>query len=378
MAGGGEEPSSKAAATALEQALVRNQKEKAREILEQILRQPQLDPDLLLRVGIELAQRELYAEATRTFARCVKDHPGIFEAHYNLALAEFAQQKLPEALAALENAPRGSGPQDVARLYLRGKIENALGRSGDAERDLSAAFSSAPQEENYALDLGLLYLRQRAYARAGETFERGASFNPRSPFLALGLALAQFLGGRAPQSAETCRKLLALQPNFSPARLLMAFASYMSGDLEGAEKNAALGLGGPQPSLYLYYLHAVILLKRQSREYDRMLKELGVAIRAISACSLCYVAQSKVHQAQGDPEKAIADLEAAIRIDPGFADAWYHLASLYQSVGRSADAARAREQFQKLKADKENRETEMLRNTFLQTLGGTEPTAPER
>jgi tetratricopeptide (TPR) repeat protein len=360
----------------LEQALSRQQVQEARQMLEQLLKHPRIDPDTLLRVGIGLAQRDLYPEAARVFARCVKDHPEIFEAYYNLALAEFAEQKLPEALAVLEGAPHGSKAQDLARLYLRGKIQSVLGKMLEAEHDLSAAFSGAPQQENYALDLGLFYLRQQAYARAAEIFKRGASFNPHSPFLALGLSLAQFLGGRAPQSVETCKKLLILEPDFSPAHLLLAFALYMAGDLEAAEKVAAQSLAGPQASPYLYYLHAAILLRRRSADYDRILEELARASRAIPACTLCYLAQSKAHQALGDSNKAIADLETAVRLDPGFAEAWYRLAPLYQSLGRPAEAARAREQFRRIKAYKENRETEMLRNAFLQTLSGEEALRP--
>ena len=356
-------------------ALSRAETEKARETLQAILRRPDVDADTLLRVGLDFAAKDLYPEAAQAFARCAKEYPAVFEGHYNLALAEFAQQKFPEALAALQAARHGSELQELARSYLRGKIENALGRTAEAERDLSAAFAGAPRQENYALDLGLFYLRERAYAHAVETFERGAAFNPYSPFLALGLALAEFLGGREPQSLETSKKLLELEPDFAPARLLMAFASYMTGNLEQAEQFAAQGLKNPQASGYLYYLHATILLKRQSRDYGQMLEELAVATRSIPRCSLCYLTQSKVHQAWGETSQAITDLETAVRLDPGFAEAWYRLAPLYQSAGRSDDAARARKQFQQLKTEKENRETEMLRSVFLETLGGEQQSA---
>ena len=360
-------------AVALERALSKGQNETAQEILSQILKRPHVNADLLLKVGAGLAQRELYAEASQVFARCVGENPGIFEAHYDLALAEFAQQKLPEALAALRDAPQGSKDENLGLLYLRGKIESALGRTLDAERDLSAAFSGAPQRENYALDLGLFRLQQQDYFRAAQTFERGASFNPRSPFLALGLALAQFLSAHEAQSVETSKKLLALQPDFSPARLLMAFALYEEGKLEDAERVAAEGLAPPQPDAYLYYLDAVILLKRGSPDDGRILRELAIAENTIPSCSLCYLAESKAHLALGDLKAAIADLESAVRLGPDLAEAWYRLAPLYDQVGRHVDAASAREQFQKLKADKENRESEMIRNIFMRALSTTEP-----
>ncbi|PYV03212.1 MAG: hypothetical protein DMG26_09855 [Acidobacteria bacterium] len=357
-------------ARALATALSQGQDKRAREILGEILKQPQLDPDFLLAVGGQFAQHDRYAEAALAFSRCLADHPAVFEAHYNLALAEFAEGKLAEALAALEAAPHSSAAQELALLYLRGKVEYGLGKKTEAERDLTAAFSRAPQQESYALDLGLYYLQQHAYDRAARVLERGATLNPQSPFLHLGLSLAQFLGGRKAQSLESAEKLLKVQPDFSPAFLLAAFVLDVNGRLKDAEKLAAQGLARPRPTAYLYYLHAAILVKLESKDYDRILKELALAGRDIPDCCLCSLTASKVHKAQGNFPAATADLERAVRFAPDYADAWYRLASLYDRVGRKADAAQARIRFERLKADKEDRETNMLRKGFLQTLSG--------
>jgi len=85
---------------------------------------------------------------------------------------------------------------------------------------------------------------------------------------------------------------------------------------------------------------------------------------------LCSLAQSRVHQAQGNFAAAITDLERAVNIDPEFSDAWYRLTSVYMRLGRNEDATRARARFEKLKAEKEDREADMLRRVFLQTLSG--------
>jgi tetratricopeptide (TPR) repeat protein len=258
----------------------------------------------------------------------------------------------------------------LALLYLRGKVEYGLGKKTEAEHDLTAAFSGAPQQANYALDLGLYYLQQHAYDQAARVLERGATLNPQSPFLHLGLSLAQFLGGRDAQSLESAQKLLKVQPDFSPAFLLAAFVLDVNGKLEDAEKVAAQGLARPRPTPYLYYLHATILVKLESKDYDRILKELALAGREIPGCGLCSLTASKAHEAQGNFPAATADLKQAVRFAPDYADAWYRLASLYDRVGRKADAAQARIRFERLKAGKEDRETDMLRKVFLQTLSG--------
>lgn len=367
------ESSSDAMVTSMERALSQGKAEKAHDLLIQILKRPHLTSDFLLRVGIQFAERELYEEAAQVFQRCIQEHPGIFEAYYNLALADIAEQKWEEALAILQQAPQQSSAEVLASSYLRGKVEESQGRTGEAEHDLSDAFAGAPQNSTYGMDLGLFYVHEHAYLQAATVFERAAGFNSRSSFLLLGLALSRFLADQHEQSIETLRKLLSMHPDFAPAQLLMTFALSAKGRLEDAEKVARQGLNSPRPSPYLYYLDASVLVRLQSRQYKRIFEELRIAQHEIPSCSLCYLTESKAHQAQGNFEAAIADLEIATRLDSSFPEAWYRLSNLYRRVGRSADASRAQDQFQNLKADKEGREIQMLRENLLQTLDAAQP-----
>ena len=130
-------------AVALERALSKGQNETAQEILSQILKRPHVNADLLLKVGAGLAQRELYAEASQVFARCVGENPGIFEAHYDLALAEFAQQKLPEALAAEGCAARVKGREPGAFVPARENRKRSGKDVGCGARPLCSIFRRA-------------------------------------------------------------------------------------------------------------------------------------------------------------------------------------------------------------------------------------------
>jgi tetratricopeptide (TPR) repeat protein len=356
----------------IEEALAKGETDTVRKLLADFLTEPRVPAETLLRTGASLAEHDLYPEAAKVFDRAVKDFPQLFEGYYNLALAELALRESSDALATLAKAPPTAPSGEVARSYLRGKIEAALGKNTEAERDLAAAFTAAPREENYALDLGLFYLRVQNYQRALVVFQKAASLQKNSPFLQLGLGLGQFLGGQEAEAIETCRALLAVQPNFSPARVMMAFALYVQGKIEEAERTAAQGLRDPNPSAYLFYLDAACLIKLQSRDYDLMLKDLTIAARAIPRCSLCYLALSKVHQRKGDRSDATADLEKAIRLDPSLADAWYRLAAIYEQAGQTQAARQARRRFEELKGNKANRETEMLRDVFVKSLGGVE------
>ena len=362
------QPTPNAELEALKGALSENKQYEAHELLIGALRRPHLDSDFLLQLGIQFAEHELYEDAARAFDRCIEEHPTIFEAYYNLALADIAQEKWDAAIAAIERAPQQSRAQVLASLYLRGKVEQSRGQSDDAERDLSETFAGDPENPAYGMDLGLLYLRKRAYPRAAAVFEQAAKHNSGSPFLILGLSLSQFLAGQSEQSIEVLRNLLSAQPAFSPAQLLLAFVLSVQGKLEDAEKVARQGLSSPHPSPYLEYLHASILVRLQSREYERIFAELDIAQRQISSCALCYFAESKAHQAQGNFGAAIADLEMALNVDSGFREAWSRLAPLYYRVGRTQDALRAQERFQQLESDREERERQMLSNSVLNSL----------
>lgn len=335
--------------------------------LTQLLSEPRLESRLLLRVGIAFAQRGLYSEASRAFARSAHDDPAIFEAHYNLALAQLAQNRPREALRTIDQAPHTSAQDSTARLYLRGKIEGQMGQTQAAQHDLSAALEKDPGNENYALDLGLLCLRAHAYLQSERVFMRGTELNPRSTYLLLGLALAQFLGGRSSQSVESSRRLLAIAPGFSTARLLLGFTLYFDGNLGAARQVARDGIALPDPNPYLYYLDAVASLKQH--DDARIIADLAAAEKGLPSCALCYVASGKAREQQGDLSGALSDFETAVHVAPGLSEGWYHLASVSDRMGKKDEAAQARGHFQRMKVSEDEREKELMQGVFLQSLG---------
>jgi tetratricopeptide (TPR) repeat protein len=336
----------------------------------ELLARPHVELQVLLASGARLAEGEQFGPAREVFARAVRDYPRSFEAHYNLALAGVALRRFDEARTALEVPVELSKDQQLAREYLRGKIYDATGKPTAAERSFTAAFAGAPQQENYALDLGLFYLRERQHAKARETLEAGVKYHPESIYLLLGEGLAQYLDNDPPSAAATCTRILTLEPSFGPAQVLRAVAHYTSGENEKCFKETSAMIGRPGAPPYLYYLHAASLLKLNSRDYGVILGDLERATHGMRDCSFCYLALSKVHQEMGDERAAIADLETLVgRVDPEFANGWYRLANLYQHAGRSADAAKALDKFHAIKTAQTDREAEYLRKFFLSELG---------
>jgi len=364
--GAAEQPSNRELAATLDRAIAAGQTEQAQRALAEMLARPRIELEVLLEAGSKLAEREYYAPAAEVFGRCAKDYPRNFEAHYNLGLAEFALRRFTEAQIALERIDPMLKPQRLARDYLRGKIQDALGQTEMAERSLTAAFNGAPDQENYGLDLGLYFLRQKLYAKAVATLEATSKYHPDSVYVALGLGLAQVFGDDPPKAVATCRRILAMDPNFSPARLLLVVAFYMNGDNENCAKETAAAISRPGAPPYLHYLHAASLLKLNSKDYAAMLQDLDTANHGIPRCTFCYFTQSKVHQELGDEAAAITDLETLVgKIDPEFAQGWYRLGNLYQHAGRREDAEKTLAKFRAIKSVQTDRETDYLRTVFL-------------
>lgn len=324
------------------------------------------DADGLLALGVALAQKENYSEAIVKFEQYIAKRPESFEGRYDLALALLALGRFPEARNAMETASPHDATQRGAKAYVFGRVDQELGRTDEALRELSEAYQSSKGEENYALDLGVLLIRQGKYPEAMNLFEHALELHPRSGYVRLGLAMAQAFGGKPHEAAGTCRDLLQREPNFGAANLLLAFSHYLAGEYEQAERAAAKGMESPSASPYLAYVDAAALVKLNSKETDRILRELDAAERGIPKCSLCWLVRSKAHQDAGNSEAAIADLEMVVNaIAPDLPTAWYRLAGLYRKAGREADAEAALRKFQKIKTTDADADADLLRRALL-------------
>ncbi len=361
--------SPRAIADTLERAVAAGQVTLAQQVLQQLLEQQHVDLEILLESGAKLAEHGLFEPARAVFQRSVDDYPESFEARYNLALADIPLRNFQEGKKELDAAAPQSQEQQLAREYLKGKIYDALEQPEAAEQSYTAAFRGAPRQENYALDLGMFYLRRRQYAKAIDTLAAGVKYHADSVYMELGLALAQVLGDDPPRAVATCRKIVAKDPNFSPARLLLATALYMNGEYQNCLTETEVAVRQPGTPPYLQYLHAASLLKSGSKDYTTMLRDLDAANSGISSCAFCYFTESKVYEQMGDDADAIRNLETLVtRVDPEFAQGWYRLASLYQHVNRRDEAAKALARFRALRTAQTDRETEYLRQTFLDAL----------
>lgn len=304
------------------------------------------------------------------FARGVERFPDSFEARYDLALTRLALNQNREAEAALDGAKPASAPERAASQYLRGKIELASGNPGQARGHLEEAYRARPQEENYALDLALLYIRSEAYVPAIDVLEAATQVHPDSAEIRLELALAEVLAGRSLEAIALAQRLTHDDTEPSLAGLIATFAYCMKGEYQACEDKATEGLRSAHAHPYLYYLRAMARWNLTPAENGAPLADLNAAVAKLPACGVCLQLRSRVFESMQDNQAAIADMQTAVEQDARSAAAWYRLSMLYKKTGDKHRQTEALRRYEAIHSRQADQEKESFRQLFLETSGG--------
>jgi predicted Zn-dependent protease len=300
-------------------------------------------------------------DAAAMFDRCSRRFPDLFEARYNLALAWIGLNDYPSAQKTLDSISSPSVREKAAKQYLQGKIYSATGRMAEARESLENAYRGNPDDENYVLDLALLYIRGAAYMPAIEVLEPSLVRHPESEELGIELALSNALAGREAEALAVCKKLRERNPQLSTPRLVAAFAYCSAVDYKDCETEASAGLFLPDANPYLHYLYAEALWNSNPADGSKPLAELNAAIKAMPLCSACLLLRSRVFEAKTDYGAAIADIRTVLRQDSTSGQAWYRLAALCRKTGDSRGAADALNHYHGIHEKQTSQEVESFR-----------------
>ncbi|MBV9301286.1 MAG: hypothetical protein JOY62_12690 [Acidobacteriaceae bacterium] len=335
------------------------------QLLEAALTSSKQPEDTLLAAGALLAENDLLREAAAIFARCAEEYPSSFEAKYNLALAQIELADFGNATKTLDSISPVATPHTAAVDYLRAKVEAATGNPGQALKDFEKANRADPANENYALDLALLEIRSYAYVPAIAVLRPTLAAHPGSEELNLELALSLALSGQRNAAVEVCHKLMKEHPELTLPHVIAAFSECVDADYHACEAEAAAGLRLPNASPYLFYLQSEALWNLGSSDRTLMLQNLDMAVTRMPECTACLLLRSRVREAVGNTNGALADARSAITHDPQFASAWYRSALLYRKLGYEKEAADALIQYRALRDRERNEEQKSFERQFV-------------
>jgi tetratricopeptide (TPR) repeat protein len=291
--------------------------ERAEEDFAQVLRrveEPAARSVVLTNRGVLWVRRERWHEAVDDFREAVRLRPGVPETYINLAQARRRLKDWKAALATLDEA-LARCPQDAAGLYhTRAEFDLEREDPAAARRDFEQAIVHQP---------------------AGSSSERLASDYVQ-------LAHLQRLAGKPEAALANCDAALRLRPDYPPAHRYRAEALLALGRYEDAGKALDRYLHGEKPTATVYRVRGLIHagLRRYAEAVDAYGRSL--ALRQ-DAGTLAY--RGWAYLELDAPRPALADFEAALRLDPAQTDALCGRGSARVRLGRLADGVADAEEY---------------------------------
>jgi tetratricopeptide (TPR) repeat protein/predicted Ser/Thr protein kinase len=274
-------------------------------------------------VGVELyAQQDAADETIRAFEEVLRLEPNHFWARYFLAISyvRLDQPALAKANLTACLAQRA----DVIWVYLlRGFAEGQLGEFQEAEEDFQAALERKPDDEaRYVLfnNRGVMRIGQKKFAEGVADLEQAVRLRPEQyqAYASLG---------------EACR----LQKKLDEARTVIDKA--LSVAAEQVKKNDV----PPETLALLYHNRARVNVER--KDTDTALQDLKNALAHEPAGSpvraRTHVERGRLlHAARRDAE-ALAEFEAALKVQPDVAETYRWRAETLLTLKRYEDAVKA-------------------------------------
>jgi|HigsolmetaAR201D_1030396.scaffolds.fasta_scaffold08766_2 Flp pilus assembly protein TadD, contains TPR repeats len=325
-----------------------NQREKAEQMLAEVLKQaPDDEEALLLRANLSLASgdRERLKAAAADYDRLLKKRPDDIEIRTNLAralgatgeldrarkelvevsrrdtsnlavrlmLAELAlqQRQYNEALQYATEALRLSPNHPRARLFLSVALLR-LGKTQEAKAEVDTILKRFPNSKEASLQLGLIYLAENKYREADQLFRKIASVDQSDYRVYEALAASQLASGEV----EHALKTLEEQSRRFPA-------------IKAALASTALAAGKYDYAIDQYRS----LLEKSPNSYDLHLR-LGAAYEAAKKWDM-----------------AAHTYEQASRLMPNRWEAIARLGYSYDALGRRDEAIEAYRRALKIQPD---------------------------
>lgn len=342
--------------------------QEADELLRSLIRSASYED--LLNAGSRFGETGKSCPAIEAFARAVQLKPDSYDATFNLGFAYYHQGNWDEALDTLNRIPPQLAGNQADYHYLRGKIEAALHQEEAAGAEYLAALKLQPDNESLCSDAGLLFFHFESFWKSLDVYEKCSQRLPDSATIETGLALTYFRLGKYDDAASTFKKVLNLRPDADAAREALAFLDYVSGHVAEAKELVEGRLGSRGTDYYLYYLHALVLLRLDPRaDHGVVLRSLDEALRLNPQFAPAYFQRAKLRNDAGETSGALSDLDTATRLDRTYAEPFYLMAQIDYRLGKTEQAEQARHEYRlREKEREEKQQKQLVENRLLQAL----------
>jgi tetratricopeptide (TPR) repeat protein len=243
-----------------------------------------------------------------------------------------------EALFVLRDLPPEAGKPGET-MFLRGEAQALTANLVVAESDLSAAVEADPQNVDYLIAYAWVKQLELKYKEALTILDKARALNAQVPAIHYRAAVNYFSLGMFTETIKACEEAIRLAPSYAEAHMLMGVVELQKKDFRAAEAAFRHAVTLKPEAAEFHLLWGVALYKDENFEGSQ--KELTQALDLNSRLTYAYFYRAQVLAHRGERQKAIADLETAVALQPHYRKAYSELARLYVVDGQREKAATA-------------------------------------
>ena len=310
--------------------------------------------DALGNLGVLLFFQGQYADALPSLRAAPKLRPTLWKIQALLGISEKRTGDIETARRDLEKSfPQV--PEEKIRIDTGMELVELYSSSGDLEK---AASIVMVLRELKPTDEAILYTAYRVYSDVtDESLLRLSLVAPNSARMHQGMAHELAKRGNITAALENYRAALKIDPqlpglHFELAEMLRTSSGQENHAEAESEYKAALQVN-PLDEQAECRLGDIAVQRNDLKEAgERFMKALKLQPNDAQAS----IGLAKVSMAEGQLEKAASLLEHALQLDPTSAVAHFRLGTVYRQLGRTDDAKRELEQYQKYKKMREKLE----------------------
>jgi tetratricopeptide (TPR) repeat protein len=318
---------------------------------------------------------ERLEEAARLYQQALEARPSWIEGRWYLATILYSQERYAEARDSFRAVVQAK-PDDARSWAFKGLCEFELRAYDRAIADLQRAQAlGIPSKEVYHVvtyHLGILLTRHEQFeesleylsilAREGNESTSIAEAlglsvlrmpllpselppQKREMVLMAGRATVHWANGRRPAARAGYDELLLRYPEAPNAHY--AYGVFLLKE----DADAALEQWKRELKLQPYHVEAMLQTALERNLRNETDEALALAQKAVELAPQNPAGRNilgRIQLNRGDVDAAIANLETGVKISPMSREMRFELARAYAKAGRTADAAREREAFQKL------------------------------
>lgn len=329
-----------------EMYLMSQQPAKAREHAEVVLASTPQNTQGLILHGQSLISEKEFEKGIAELKKAIELDPKHIPTYLTLAQAYLQMKNIPETQRALEQA-LAADPKSIDAIVAMGDLRLITGKPDEAEAQYKRALEIAPDKDVLYMKLAGFYQLANKWSEAEATYQKLAAAKPKdeTPHLILGEFYKQT--AQQDKALASFQRATELNPSSNIARDKLIDLHLDMGKLDEAEKGVQAIYEKNKKDLSARYLDARLRLARgkagetiellqgvikdepqhagahhilglaygQKNDISQARRELTEAVKLAPNLREARTALATIHLAEGSPDLAIEQAQAALRLN---------------------------------------------------------------